>query len=216
MTDKALDNSSRRIITIGRQFGAGGRSVGKLVANKLGINFYDKELIAEAAKVSGLSDKFITHMDEQHTSSLLYSLILHAQTPGIFGKGKPIELLAYDAQIASVKAVASKGPRVIVGRAADCILWDEYDVMSFFLTAPLSDRICHVAERDSLSKDEAAQKISRLDKARESIYNSFSDRKWAEASSYDMCLNVAQLGVEAAADIILKFLESAHAGGQKY
>lgn len=87
MTDKALDNSSRRIITIGRQFGAGGRSVGKLVANKLGIDFYDKELIAEAAKVSGLSDKFITHMDEQHTSSLLYSLILHAQTPGIFGKG---------------------------------------------------------------------------------------------------------------------------------
>lgn len=103
-----------------------------------------------------------------------------------------------------------------MGRAADCILWDEYDVMSFFLTAPLSDRICHVAERDSLSKDEAAQKISRLDKARESFYNSFSDRKWAEASSYDMCLNVAQLGVEAAADIILKFLESAHAGGQKY
>ena len=135
MTDKALDNSSRRIITIGRQFGAGGRSVGKLVANKLGIDFYDKELIAEAAKVSELSDKFITHMDEQHTSSLLYSLILHAQTPGIFGKGKPIELLAYDAQIASVKAVASKGPCVIVGRAADCILWDEYDVMSFFLTA---------------------------------------------------------------------------------
>ncbi|PWM20043.1 MAG: cytidylate kinase [Collinsella tanakaei] len=207
MANQKSSRTSYRIITIGRQFGAGGRTVGKMVAEQLGIDFYDKELIVEAAKTSGLPDQLLDHMDEQHTASLLYSLVMNAQVPKLFAAGKPIELLAYDAQIASVKAVAAKGPCVIVGRAADCILRDAYDVVSVFLTAPLPDRIHHVIQRDAVSEKEASQKIARLDKARASFYNSFSERKWGDASNYDLCLNASCIGMSDCAGMILHFLK---------
>lgn len=200
--------NKKRIITIGRQFGAGGRTLGKELAHQLGIDFYDKELIIEAAQASGLSHQLLDNLDEQHTGSLLYSLVMNAQSRSLFGGGKPLELLAYEAQITSVKNVAEKGPCVIVGRAADCILRDNYDVVSIFVTAPLSSRIAHVARRDAISEAEAARKIARLDKARASFYNGFSDRTWGEAGSYDLCINMGRTEEAAAVALIRQYLDS--------
>lgn len=197
-----------QIITIGRQFGAGGRTIGKELAQQLGIGFYDKELIVEAAQASGLSHQLLDNLDEQHTGSLLYSLVMNAQSRSLFGGGKPFELLAYEAQIASVKNVAEKGPCVIVGRAADCILRDAYDIVSIFISAPLPERIAHVAARDSISEAEAAKKIARLDKARASFYNGFAEQKWGEAASYDLCISIGRVDESAAVDLILQFLRT--------
>lgn len=100
---------------------------------------------------------------------------------------------------------------VTIGRqfgAADCILREEYDVVSVFLTAPLPDRVRHVAQRDAISPEEAGRKIARLDQARASYYNSFSQRKWGKADSFDLCLNVGRIGEDAAAKTILRFLET--------
>ena len=200
--------NTKQIITIGRQFGAGGRTSGKELARQLGVDFYDKELIVEAARSSGLSHRLLDSMDEQHTSSLLYSLVMNAQGKNLFGGNKPLELLAYEAQIASVKNVAEKGPCVIVGRAADCILRDLYDIVSIFITAPLAERIRHVAARDGISEEEAARKIARLDKARASFYNGFSEQRWGEARSYDLCINIGRVGEAAAVEVIRQFLRA--------
>lgn len=200
--------STNQIITIGRQFGAGGRSIGKQLAKHLGIAFYDKELIIEAAQASGLSHQILNSMDEQHTGSLLYSLVMNAQNRSLFGTNKSIELMAYEAQVASVKYVAEKGPCVIVGRAADCILRKEYGPISFFITAPLQQRIRHVAQRDQLSAAEAAKKIDRLDKARASFYNSFSDKKWGHAESYDLCLDLGRIHEDTAVELIQKYISN--------
>lgn len=100
---------------------------------------------------------------------------------------------------------------VTIGRqfgAGDCILREEYDVVSVFLTAPLPDRVRHVAQRDAISPEEAGRKIARLDQARASYYNSFSQRKWGKADSFDLCLNVGRIGEDAAAKTILRFLET--------
>lgn len=200
--------STKQIITIGRQFGAGGRTIGKELACRLGVDFYDKELIVEAARSSGLSHRLLDTLDEQHTSSLLYSLVMNAQGRNLFSAGKPLELLAYEAQIASVKDVAEKGPCVIVGRAADCILRGSYDVVSIFVSASLPDRTAHVSRRDGISEEEAAKKIARLDKARASFYNSFSDQKWGEADSYDLCIHLGRVREAAAVELILQYLRS--------
>lgn len=203
--------NSKQIVTIGRQFGAGGRSIGKELAARLGVGFYDKELILEAAQASGLSHRLLDSMDEQHTGSLLYALVMNAQGKNLFGAGKPVELLAYEAQIESVRCVAERGPCVIVGRAADCILRDAYEVRSIFVSAPLDNRVRHVAKRDGISEEEAARKITRMDKARASFYNGFSDKRWGEAASYDLCLNLGRISEAAAADLIERFLAEAQA-----
>lgn len=199
---------SRQIITIGRQFGAGGRSIGKRLAEHLGIGFYDKELIAEASQSSGLPQRLLANMDEQSTGSLLYSMVMNLQGKNLFGSNKSIELMAYEAQIASVKYVAEKGPCVIVGRAADCILQADYNVVSFFIVSPKANRIAHVAKRDAISQEEAAKKIARLDKARASFYNGFSDKRWGEAGSYDCCLNTGMIGEETAVNMMLQYISN--------
>ena len=196
-----------QIITIGRQFGAGGRRIGKALADRLEIPFYDKELIAEACKASGLPEQMLLNMDEQNTTSLLYSLVMQAQTKNIFGNGKSMELMAYEAQIASVKLVAKKGACVIVGRAADCILKDDYDITSFFISSPLEKRISHVSERDNITPNEAKKKLVLLDKNRATFYNSFSDKRWGTAESYDLCVNLGEISEEQAVEIILKYIE---------
>ncbi len=193
-----------RIITIGRRFGSGGREIGRCVAQKLGIGFYDKEIITEAAKKSGLCDKFVESIDERPTGSLLYSLVMNAQNGG-FAAGKPIELIAYEAQIDAVRDAAANGPCVIVGRAADYILKDNYDIMSVFITAPLPYRTRVIMDRYSLSEKEALAKVNRLDKARASYYNYHTESKWGSADSFNICLNSEPISKETAADLIIAY-----------
>ncbi len=192
-----------RIITIGRQFGAGGIEIGKEIADMLGIAFYDKELIAAAAEKSGLSESFVSAHDELPASGLIYSFAMNVYGIG----GKPVELLAYEAQVASVRNVAQKGSCVIVGRGADYILKDEYDVVSVFVTAPMEVRVKNIMQRDGLTEKEAEKKIERMDKQRASFYNSLSDSKWGNAATYDLCIDSSKISYRTAAELVCGYIK---------
>ncbi len=195
-------------ITIGRQFGSGGRQVGKEVAQILGIPYYDKELLAVAAEESGLSHEFLKSYDEKPTNSFLYSLVMGQQhlLPG--SQGATVEQLAANAQRDAVLSVADKGKCVIVGRCADYILREREGLVRIFLCADFDRRVAHVMERDGLSAKEAEDKIRKMDKMRASYYSFHTDRKWGAAENYDLCINTSSCGMEAAADLILSFCRS--------
>lgn len=194
-----------QIITIGRRFGSGGRVIGKQLAERMGIPFFDKEIITNAAKESGLCDSFMESFEETPTTSLLYSLVMNAQNGGFF-MGKPIELVAYEAQINAVRAAAAGGPCVIVGRCADFILKDDYDVVSVFVTASPDHRAKVVAEREGITVKEAAAKLNRVDKARASYHNYHAETKWGASDSYELCINSEHLSAEAAAELIEQYI----------
>ena len=196
-----------KIITIGRRCGSGGREIGKKLSEKLGLPFYDKEIITAAAKESGLCDSFMESFEQTPTTSLLYSLVMNAQNGGFYS-GKPIELVAYEAQINAVRAAAEKGPCIIVGRCADYILKDDYDVTSIFITASPEYRAKRTAQFDGTDLKEAKAKINRIDKARASYHNYHAETKWGSSESYELCINSEHLSSDAAAELIVQYINS--------
>lgn len=197
------------IITIGRQFGSGGREVGKRVASSLGIPFYDKELLAVAAKESGLSAQFLEDYDEKPTNSLLYSIVVGQSHMLMHGNGHvSVEQMASRAQRDAVESVAAKGSCVIVGRCADYILREEPGLVRVFISASEEHRIRHICERDGMTEDKAADKLRRMDKARRSYYSFHADGDWGEASNYDLCINVSRFGIDKAVETILHYVKS--------
>lgn len=196
------------IITIGRQFGSGGREVGRKVAASLGIPFYDKELLAIAAKESGLSAQFLEDYDEKPTNSLLYSIVVGQSHMLMHGNGHiSVEQMASKAQRDAVMSVASKGSCVIVGRCADYILREEPGLVRLFLSASKEDRIRHICERDGMTEDKARDKMRRMDKARRSYYSLHADGDWGEASNYDLCINVSCFGIDKTVETILQYVK---------
>ena len=195
-------------ITIGRQFGSGGREIGKKVAQALGIEYYDKELLAVAAKESGLSHQFLQNYDEKPTNSFLYSLVMGQQSMLAGVQGSTVEQLAAKAQRDAVLSVAEKGSCVIVGRCADYILRDEPRLYRIFVAADWDWRVDHIVHRDGITAKEAEEKMKKLDKARASYYSFHTDRKWGSAEWYDLCVSSSKKGVDAAADLILHFVQN--------
>lgn len=195
-------------ITIGRQFGSGGREIGKKVAQALGIEYYDKELLAVAAKESGLSHQFLQNYDEKPTNSFLYSLVMGQQSMLAGVQGSTVEQLAAKAQRDAVLSVAEKGSCVIVGRCADYILRDEPGLYRIFVAADWDWRVDHIVHRDGVTAKEAEEKMKKLDKARASYYSFHTDRKWGSAEWYDLCVSSSKKGVDAAADLILHFVQN--------
>ncbi|CDC69344.1 MULTISPECIES: AAA family ATPase [environmental samples] len=188
------------IITIGRQFGAGGRELGKRLSKELQIPYYDKELLSEAAKLSGLSEKFLNQEDERVTNSLLYSLVMGTCTL----TGQPsLEELGWDAQRKAILSVADKGGCIIVGRCADYVLRDRPNLLRLFVMDDMDRRIRHVSQRDQITPAQAEQKIRKMEKMRAAYYNSRTDSRWGAAENYDLCLNISRIGRERALHIIL-------------
>ena len=197
------------IITIGRQFGSGGREVGRKVASSLGIPFYDKELLAIAAKESGLSAQFLEDYDEKPTNSLLYSIVVGQSHMLMHGNGRiSVEQMASKAQRDAVMSVASKGSCVIVGRCADYILREEPGLVRVFLSASKEDRIRRICERDGMTEDKARDKMRRMDKARRSYYSFHADGDWGEAYNYDICINVSRFGIDKTVETILQYVKA--------
>ena len=186
------------IIVIGRSFGAGGRSVGKGVAEALSIPYYDKEILSEAARQGGLSEKYLETLDEMPTSQ--------GGRGNIVTSDRPFESptsLALRLQQQAVESIASKGACVFVGRRADKIVREMgLPLLSVFVTAPIEKRIERVARRDAISVEQAGQKIQKADREREEYYNTLSSVKWANAATYDLCLDTGALGVEGAVQVI--------------
>lgn len=190
---------SKAIITIGRQFGAGGRELGKKLADQLNISYYDKEIIDSIAAISGLSKEYLTGTDEVVTNSILYSIVMGTRT--LTGQ-KTVDEIKMDAQRDALKTIAEKGSCVIIGRAADYILREE-NPFRVFISADKEDRITHICKRDDLSEEEAAKKIQKMDKLRAAYYNEYADAAWGRADNYDLCINLSKISVDQGVKMIM-------------
>ena len=200
------------IITIGRQFGSGGREIGKMVAEKYGIKYYDKELLSRAAKESGFCEEMIQNHDERPTNSFLYNLVMDTYSFGYNASSfvdMPISHKVFLAQFDTIKKIAEEGPCVIVGRCADYALSDFDNVLNIFIHADEDFKIKRIKERfaDITTDDKAREMMSKKDKQRQSYYNYYSSKKWGRADSYDLSINSAILGIEGTVKFITQYIE---------
>ena len=198
----------KTIITIGRQFGSGGKEVGIRLGKELGVPCYDKELMKEAAKQSGLSEKILESFDER-PKSLLYAIAMDSyifSLPGT-GAGDSLEQQVYLATFDTIRNLADKGPCVIIGRCADYALADNPNLLRLFIYAPLKDRIERVAARQGLSPEKARTLIQKTDRRRASYYEYYTSHGWGEVESYDFCLNSSSLGLGGTVELIRSMVE---------
>ena len=197
------------IITIGRQFGSAGREIGEKVAEYFGIKCYDKELLTRAAQESGFCEEMIQNHDERPTNSFLYNLVMDTYSFGYNASSfvdMPISHKVFLAQFDTIKKIADEGPCVIVGRCADYALESYPNVVSIFIRADMEDRIRRVATRLDLTDAKAKDLINKTDKKRASYYNYYTNKKWGEAASYELCLNSSELGVQGTAKAIEQYI----------
>lgn len=198
------------IITIGRQFGSAGREIGYKVADYFGIKLYDKEMLARAAKESGICEEIFETHDEKPTNSFLYSLVMDTYSMGYSGGGTysdmPINHKVFLAQFDAIKKIAEEGPCILVGRCADYALEDYKNVVNVFIHADLKDRIRRIARIYDLTDAKAKDMIIKTDKKRASYYNYYTNKKWSDSDSYELCLSSSELGVEGTARMIEQYV----------
>ena len=200
--------ANNTIITIARQYGSGGHDVGKKLAEELNIPFYDKELLERAAKDSGFCQEIFETYDEKPTNSFLYSLVMDTYSMGYSSAAfaeMPLNHKIFLAQFNAIKDIAKEGPCVIVGRCADYALADFPNVVNVYLYADMKDRIARIARRHDLTDAKAKDMIQKTDKSRASYYNYYTNKKWGEATGYDLCLNTGTLGIDGTIHMIREF-----------
>ena len=210
--------TSNLIITIGRQSGSGGKEIGQKVAEKLGVKCYDKELLALAAKESGLCEELFQSHDEKPTKRCLYSLVMDSYSFGYTSSGymdMPINHKIFLAQFEAIKALADREPCVIVGRCADYALEDYPNRVSIFVTGDDKAKIKRLAERNNVTEAKAKEIMMKTDKERSSYYNYYSSKKWGDVRSYDLCVNSSVLGIEGTVDLIIYFANAKLKKNQK-
>ena len=198
------------IIAIGRQFGSNGREIGHRLAAKLNIPFYDKEILNETAKNSGLSENILKSLDEKPTKSFLYSLVMDPYSFGYTSTGYQTNLnqQAFQATYDTIKKIGNEGPCVFVGRCADYALRHDPRLVKIFIYSPLEKRIETVSERFNLSEDKARAQINKEDKARASYYNYYTSKKWGAMESYDICINSSLMSIDKTVDLIIDYINS--------
>ena len=206
------------IITIGREYGSAGREIGYKVADYFGIKLYDKEMLARAAKESGICQELFETHDEKPTSSFLYSLVMDTYSLG-YSAGSyadmPINHKVFLAQFDTIKKIASEGPCILVGRCADYALEDFDNVLSVFIHADMNARIRRIARIYDLTDAKAKERIVKTDKQRASYYNYYSNKKWSDADSYNICLDSSVLGIDGTAEAIARLVEIKEQPGEK-
>ncbi|MCI7106262.1 MAG: cytidylate kinase-like family protein [Lachnospiraceae bacterium] len=199
------------IYTIGRELGSCGYTVGKLLAERLGIKLYDKELLAQAAKDSGFCEEIFENHDEKPTSSFLYSLVMDTYSGGNYSSAPfldmPLNHKVFLAQFDTIKKIADQESCVIVGRCADYALASNPDALSIFVHADMEDRIKRISKRENLTEHKAKDMIQKSDKQRASYYNYYTCKKWGDARSYDLSLNTSKLTPNQCVDLIMEFRE---------
>ncbi len=197
------------VITIARQYGSGGRAIGKILAEDMNIKFYDKELINLAARESGISPEIFEQYDEKAANSLLYALSIGAAASiGDYSISQqlPINDKLFLLQHDIIRKVSAE-PCVIVGRCADYILADRKDCIKIFIYSDMESRIKYAVDVHNVPKEKARSVIKKVDKSRENYYNYYSDQKWGDPGNYDLCINSGKLGVESSAELIKDYLK---------
>ena len=189
---------SYKVITISREFGSGGRFIGEETAKKLGIAFYDREIIAKVADDLGLSEKYVADRGEYAPSKNIFSYAFIGRD--INGNSIADQIYSYQQKI--IKELAAKEPCVIVGRSADYILSGRDDVLNVFIQGNKADKIVRIKEIYSKSDDEAAKMIKDTDKKRYVNYRYCTDQEWGSRKNYDIVLNSSTLGYDNCIDVI--------------
>ncbi len=201
--------SKHPVITIGRQCGSYGKIIGEKLAEELGIKCYDKELLSLAAKNSGFSEELFQSHDEKPTSSLLYSLVMDTHSLGFTTSGymdMPMDHKLFLTQFETIKQLAEEESCVILGRCADYALSEYKNQVSVFITADEDDRIEALKDRHHIDNGKAKDLMVKTDKKRSSYYNYYTNKKWGDVRSYDLCINRSAVGVEGAVKIIRDFV----------
>ena len=193
----------KTIVTISRQFGSGGRTVGHLVAQALKVPFYDKELVEQIALESGFAPKFVEEHGEHSPGKSLFSYAFAPQgVPGVMNGMSTADFL-WHIQCSTIMQLAEQGPCVIVGRNADYILKDREDVFHTYIHADLDFRADRIVRLYGESEKSPITRLQEKDKRRKVNYQHYTGRTWGDANNYDICLNTAIIGVETAAKIIV-------------
>lgn len=196
--------AGNKIITIGRQFGSGGKEIGKTLSEKLGIPFFDKELLKHAAKESGICEEIFDSFDEKPTNSLLYTLVMDPYSLGFGTTGElPLNHKVFLAAFDTIKNLASEhGSCIFVGRCADYALKDLHNVINVFIYANLEDRVKRISEKYNLSEAKAKDLIRKEDKSRASYYNYYTSKRWGDMKGYDLCINTSLFGIDKSVDLL--------------
>ena len=197
------------IITIGRQFGSGGREIGETLAKELGIPFYDRDLLTRAAKESGFCEEMIKVHDERPTNSFLYNLVMDTYSFGYNSAAMvdmPMSQKVFLAQFDAIRKIADEGPCVIVGRCADYALAEYDNCLNIFIHGNEKCKIERIMKKYELPLQKAKDMIIKKDKQRQSYYNYYSSKKWGRADSYDLSINSSILGVEGSVKLIKQFI----------
>jgi len=193
------------IITVGRQYGSGGRYVAKLLAEKLEIPFYDKELLAEVAKDSGICQNLLEEHDEKNARNFLFSLMSGTQPLGDSSSmymDMPLNHRIFLAQFDTIRRIAGEGPCVIVGRCADYVLRDQDNVLNVFIKADQEERIRRIVEYYGVDPLKAEEQLKKSDKQRASYYNYYATGTWGSVENYDLCVDTGALGIMGAVELI--------------
>lgn len=195
------------IIVIGRQFGSGGRKIGKILAEKLGIGYYDTELLSEAAKRLGISSGIFDAVDEKRPSPLhsllqsMYGIADNFHSTSMCGEK------LYSEQSRVIREICAMGPCVIVGRTADYVMREHPGLVSVFLHSPIEKRISRIVKRGEAPDTRQARELAeRKDRERENYYNYFTGHKWGNADNYHLTINAAEMEDEAIADLIISYI----------
>ncbi len=191
---------AKRIITISREFGSGGRFIGEKVAKEFGIAYYDKNIISQIAEKSGLSPEYIQENAELSPKRGLFAYAFAGRDI----TGKSVEDLVHEAQRKVILDLAEKEPCVIIGRNADYILKDRDDVLNVFIHGDMPEKIKRITRLYKVNEQEAVKMMVDTDKRRGTNYSFYTDQKWGKASNYTLCLNSSQLGYDRCEKIIIE------------
>jgi cytidylate kinase len=190
----------RYVITIGREYGSGGHFIGKLLAERLGIPFYDNELLLKISENSGLSSDVIKEFDEKKEGIFSSGMNLYSADLSLGNK-------IFLAQFEEIKKLADKESCVIVGRCADYILRDYANVANIFITAPMSEKIARAVKYYGLDPQKAEKIIKKKNRKRRNYYMYYTNKEWGNAASYDITIN-SKIGVEACVDALEVYIKN--------
>lgn len=198
----------KKIITVSREFGSGGRTVGRLIAQQLGIPFYDSELVKQISMESGFAPKFVEENGEHSPGNSMFSYAFAPQgVPGVMNGLSTADFL-WNIQCSVILQLAEQGPCVIVGRNADYILKDREDVLNIYIHANKEFRADRIVRLYGDSEKTPAARLNEKDKRRRVNYQHYTGRTWGVAENYHVCLDSSVLGVERCADIVVDIVKN--------
>lgn len=197
------------IITIGRQYGSGGRELGEKLAQKLGYKFYDQELVEMAAEKSNMHSSILHQADEKASKSLLYSIVTGMDSRFINPYYElPINDKLFIEQSNIIKSLGKDGDCVIVGRCADYVIETaKMDSIDLFIYASMEHKIERIAAKYDLSPEKAKDKIKKVEKGRKAYYNYYSNKEWGNIANYDLLIDTSHISIDDAVDVVLLFIK---------